>query len=352
MTSLPFFPAPGHQDLLPNSAKASAQFARLLDALLILDAEGSSGIGDLARRVGLQPERLRHLLSVFMTAGADALEDSAPLAISFGTADGPLGADEEDDEAQGAADVVWLEGTDRRRGWLVSDLGRRPVLVKDVAKALLAASLVLSDEDLSPERRESVASLVARLSKAMSATVQPPAGSVVHLLQDAIAGHRRVRFRYLHPWKGDSATVDAEPYDLRRQRDRLVLDAGTDGGLIGYDVSGITEVEILDVSFDPPVLPPLEARTARVPVVLRVPAYSAEETRIEKGWGGVVVSAVEDGLVDMRVELDGHAADPGVANRLGVLLLQLGPTVSVVAPPELVAAAAPVAQRLFERHAG
>lgn len=351
MTSLPFVPAPGHQELLPNNAKASAQFARLLDALLILDAEGSSRIGDLAQRVGLQPARLRHLLSVFMTAGADALEDSAPLTISFGTAEGPLGADEEDDEAQGTADVVWLEGAHRSKGWLVSDLGRRPVLVKDVAKALLAASLVLSDDDLSAERREGVAGLVARLSEAMSATVQPPAGSVVHTLQDAIGAHRSVRFRYLHPWKGDSGTVETEPYDLRRQRDRLVLDAGVCGVLVSYDVSAISEVELLEASFEPPVLAPREARTARVPVVLRVPAYSGEEKRIETGWGGLVVSSVQDGHVDMRVELDGDLADPGVADRLGVLLLQLGPTVSVVSPAELVASARPVAQRLLERHA-
>lgn len=351
MTNLPFVPAPGHQDLLPNNAKANAQFARLLDALLILDAEGSSRIGDLAQRVGLQPERLRHLLSVFMTAGAAALEDSAPLTISFGTSEGPLGADEEDDDAQGTADVVWLEGLQRGKGWLVSDLGRRPVLVKDVAKALLAASLVLSDEDLSAERREGVAALVDRLSEAMSATVRPPAGSVVHTLQDAIEAHRRVRFRYLHPWRGDSATVETEPYDLRRQRDRLLLDAGSDGVLLGYDVSGISEVELLEVSFVPPVLAPREARTARVPVVLRVRAYSDEEKRIETGWGGVVVSSVQHDLVDMRVDLDGDLADPGVADRLGVLLLQLGPTVSVVSPGELVAAATPVAQRLLERHA-
>ena len=111
------------------------------------------------------------------------------------------------------------------------------------------------------------------------------AGSVVHTLQDAIAANRRVRFRYLHPWKGDSSTVETEPYDLRRQRDRLVLDAGGDGVLVGYDVSGITDVEVLETAFVALVLPPLEARTARVLVVLRVPAYSAEEKRIETGWG-------------------------------------------------------------------
>src|SRR5689334_23907477 len=171
LSSLPFVPPAGQQPLLPNNAKANAQFGRLLDALLVLDAEGSCRIGDLAQRVGLDPQRLRHLLSVFMTAGADAVEGSAPLSISFGTAEGPLGADEEDDAAQDKADVVWLETGNRERSWLVSELGRRPVLVKDVAKALLAGSLVLSDEVVPADRRAGVRALVERLSEGMNATV-------------------------------------------------------------------------------------------------------------------------------------------------------------------------------------
>lgn len=351
LSSLPFVPPAGHQPLLPNNAKANAQFGRLLDALLVLDAEGSCRIGELAQRVGLDPQRLRHLLSVFMTAGADAVEGSAPLSISFGTAEGPFGADEEDDAAQDQADVVWLESGHRGRSWLVSELGRRPVLVKDVARALLAGTLVLSDEDLPEERRLGVRALVGRLSESMNATVQAPVGGVVHELQDAIADRRSVKARYLHPWTGSSTVIELEPYDLRRQRDRLVLDAGRDGALGAYDVSGLSDLEVLDRSFEPPVLPPRDSRTPRVPVVLRVPAYSGEESRLESGWSGVVVTSVQEGLVDMRVELDGDLADPVVAERLGVLLLQLGPRVSVVSPEELKRAPVSVAKRFLALHA-
>lgn len=348
MSSLPFAP-PGQQSQLPNNAAANKQFGRLLDALLILDAEGSCSIRYLADRVGLQPERLRHLLSVFMTAGADALEDSTPLTISFGTADGPLSAEEEDDAAQEQADIVWLETGSRGRRWLVSELGRRPVTVKDVARALLAASLVLSG-DLPADRRAGVESLVARLSAGMSAVIEPPAGSVVHVLRDAIASHREVRFRYLHPWSGQSDVLTVEPYDLRRQRDRVVLDAGRAGELTSYDVSGLSEVEVLGSSFTPPLLPPRDARTGKVAVVLRVPAYSAEESRLEAGWDAVVRTSVENGHVEMLIELDGDLDDPGLRDKLGVLLLRLGPTVSVVSPVELRAAARDVGAKLLDVH--
>lgn len=349
MTSLPFAPPPGHQPMLPRNAKANAQFARLLDALLILDAEGSCNVGDLARRVGLEAPRLRQLLSVFMTAGADVLEDSAPLRISFGTERGPLTGSESDDAEQATADVVWLESGQAGRGWLVEDLGRSPVMVKDVAKALLAASLVGSDEDLAPGLRWEVAQLAERLAGAMQATVAPPAGSVVHVLQDALAEGRQVRFRYLHPWSGESSDVEVSPHDLRRHRDRLLLDAAVADEVVAFDVSGISDVQVLQTPVRELSLPPREARTSRVPVVLRVPAYSGEEARLEGGWGGVVVAAA-DGQVDMRIQVDGELDDPALTARLGVLLLQLGPTVRVVSPPQLVTCAVAVGQRLLALH--
>jgi predicted DNA-binding transcriptional regulator YafY len=352
LTSLPFAPPVGQLPPLANNAPAPQQFGRLLDALLVLDAEGSCRISDLAQRVGLAPQRLRELLSAFMTAGSDAIESVAPLMVSFGTAEGPLSGDEEDDDAQASADVVWLESGHGGRGWLVNELGRRPVMVKDVARALLAASLILEDDDLPRDRRLAILGLVRQLSEGLSADVHAPAAGEVHEIQQAVTSRRRLRFRYLHPWTGAASVCEVEPYDLRRQRDRLVLDAGLDGAVTAFDVAGISEVELLDGTFEPPVLPAREQRVSRVPVVLRAPKHSVVERRILNGWSGTVVGPAGPEAVDIRIDLDGDASDPAVAERLGVLLLQLGPTVSVQSPEELRQAAVPVARRLLERHEG
>lgn len=347
MTSLPFAPPARQQPPLRLNAPASEHFGRLLDALLVLQAEGSCRIADLASRVGLAPERLRSLLSTFMTAGANLLDADVPLTVSFGTADGPLSADEDDDEAQSSADVVWLETGGRT---LFADLGRRPVMVKDVARALLAASLVLEDPQLSPDRKAGIASLRDRLSEGLGASVEPPAGSVAHTLQAAIGVRRKVRLRYLHPWTGVSTSCVVEPYDLRRQRDRLVLDAGQDSQLTSYDVAGISEVDVLEEGFEPPLLPARDERTPRVPVVLRIPTGPRIEDWLLRGWDARVLGPVGNDQLDVRLELDGDATDPGVASRLGVLLLQLGPGCTVVSPEELRRAAVPVGQRLIELH--
>lgn len=351
LTSLPFLPPPGQQQPLTKSAPANQQFSRLLDALLVLDAEGSCRISDLASRVGLEPIRLRQLLSTFMTAGADLVDADVPLTLSFGTDAGPLGAEEEDDEAQASADVVWLETAGSKSQWLVGELGRRPVMVKDVARALLAASLVLTDPDLADDRRAGVEALVRRLSDGLGASVHAPAGSVAHALQDAIRERRRLRVRYLHPWTGLSTVVELSPCDVRRQRDRLVLDAEVDGTVQVFGVGGLSELVLLDETFELLELPPRDERTPRVPVVVRVPTYSRAESWLVNGWNGTPLGPVGDGQQDVRVDLDGDLADPAVAQRLGVLLLQLGPGCAVQSPPELQNAAVRVAARLLERHA-
>ena len=345
-TSLPFVPTEAQPPLAKN-ASASAQFGRLLDALLVLDAEGSCRIADLALRVGLDPARLRELLSVYMTAGSEVVESPMPLTVSFGTAEGPLSGDEEDDELQDSADVVWLET--RQRDWLVGELGRQPVMVKDVARALLAASLLADDEDVDPRRRLEVTALADRLAEGLGASVTPPAGSAAADLQDAIRDRSVVRFRYLHPWTGEASTAQVSPYDLRRQRDRLVLDAGVGRILLTFDVGGISELERVDAAYEPLDLPPVSERTPRVPVVLRVPYGSRADSWLCDSWDGLVQDRVGDD-VDILVQLDGDVTDEGVVRRLGVLVLQLGEGCSVQSPEDLRDAPARVGERLLALH--
>ena len=348
MTSLPFVPPPGHQSMLAKNASASAQFGRLLDALLVLDAEGSCRISELAGRVGLEPARLRELLSVYMTAGSDVVESPMPLTVSFGTAEGPLTGHEDDDAAQASADVVWLETT--HRGSLVNEFGRRPVMVKDVARALLAASLLSQDDDVPAVRRLDVIALAARLSESLRASVRPPAGSIAQDLQDAVREGKVVRFRYLHPWTGQASTVQVSPYDVRRQRDRLVLDAHSGEELLTFDIGGISELVVTDESVVLRELPPVSERTPRVPVVLRVPLGSRADSWLCGAWGGVVQGRVGDDQVDIRIQLDGDVTDEGVVRRLGVLVLQLGQGCAVQAPENLRDAAVRVGRRLLELH--
>lgn len=345
-TSLPFLPLEP-QAPLPKNASASAQFERLLDALLVLDAMGSCRIADLARQVGLDAARLRELLSVWMTAGADVVESPMPLTVSFGTADGPLSGDEEDDDLQESADVVWLET--RQRDWLVGELGRQPVMVKDVARALLAASLIAEDEDVDARRRLEVRALAERLAEGLGASVSPPAGTVAADLQDAVRDASAVRFRYLHPWTGEASTAQVSPYDVRRHRDRLVLDAGSGGILLTFDVGGISELSRVDSAYEPLDLPPVSERTPRVPVVIRVPYGSRADSWLCDSWSGLVQRRVGDD-VDIQVELDGDVTDEGVVRRLGVLMLQLGAGCSVQSPAQLADAAALVGRRLLELH--
>jgi predicted DNA-binding transcriptional regulator YafY len=152
----------------------------------------------------------------------------------------------------------------------------------------------------------------------------------------------RVRFRYRDPWTGTTSRHDVEPYDVRRRRLRMFLDAGPGSS---FDVSGIAGLVVDErSSFQPRALPPATERAAPVEVVLEVPDRSAAEHRLVDGWGALVVGPPTGGRLQLRVELDPlHAA-----TRLGVLLLQLGPGCTVVSPPELVQAAVPVARRLLD----
>jgi predicted DNA-binding transcriptional regulator YafY len=245
---------------------------------------------------------------------------------------------------------VWLENKDR--GWLVNEFGRQPVMVKDVARAVLAATLLAADEDLPAARRLEVDALARRLSEGLGASVNPPAGSAAQDLQEAAKDRRAVRFRYLHPWTGEASTWEVSPYDVRRQRDRLVLDAGRDGVVTAFDVGGISELEITDGAYEPMDLVPPEERTPRVPVVIRVPDGSKADAWLCGAWGGVVRGRAEHGRVDIRVDLDGDVTDEGVVKRLGVLMLQLGAECAVVQPAELRGAAETVGRRLLELHGG
>lgn len=349
LTSLPFPPS-GEQEPLAKNAPAPQQFSRLLDALLILDAQRSCRVADLAAQVGLPPGRMRELLSAFMVAGAESLGADAPFNLEFGTDEGPLSAEPEDDDAQAGAQTVHLSTLRGSGEWLLGDVGRRPVMVRDVARVLLAARLLVVGGQLPPEQEQGVEVLAAKLAAAMRASVTSPADSTASELQRAVVERRRVRFRYLHPWTGESEVVEVAPYAVRRRRDRLVLDAAGDE-LATYDLGGVSELEHVGPAgaFDVPHLP---EEPDGVPVVVRVRDSPAAERWLLEGWDGRVVGPAGPGEVDVRILVDGSAGDPAVAQRLGVLLLQLGRAVRVVSPESLRAAAVPVGRRLLDAHGG
>jgi predicted DNA-binding transcriptional regulator YafY len=335
-----------HRSPLSGLAPAPQQLARLLDALLILQEQGRARVSELAYQVGLKPEVLRRLLSSYMVAAAEAVGTAAPRTITFGTSAGPLTGHPSDDEDQAAADVVYLSRrTDGTQ--LLDDLGRRPVLVEDVARGLLAARAVLSGSAVDERQRALLERLVDRLSRALGASVTAPFDAVTEQLRAAVQQRRRVSFRYRDPWTGVTTQHAVEPYDVRRHRERMFLDAGPDAdvGFRSFDVSGMAEVVIDGAStFEPPVLPPASVRAAPIQVVLEVPDRSPAEDRLVDGWAARVLGPPRDGRLQLRIDLDRLNA----GTRLGVLLLQLGPGCSVLSPPELVSAAAPVARRLLE----
>lgn len=344
MKQLPFLPA-GNLPPLQKAAKASAQMGRLLDALLILDVEGTCRVADLALRVGLPEQRLRDLLSSYMVAGADAVGTAAPFTITFDTEAGPLSADPEHDDAQARADVVYVSDTHTGVP-LLDDLGRRAVTVEEVTRALLSARALLVSDELDPRHRPLVDALAAKLEAAMQVTVTAPVDAVVARLRAAVSARHPVAFRYRDPWTGQATRPMLEPYDVRRRRDRFLLDAGTSGGQFWtFDISAISDLQVeVSATFPERVLPPVEERERPIRVVIRVPKDSAAERRLEDGWAARVVGPAPDGQLDLTIELDRVNA----AARLGVLVLQLGAPCAVLEPAELAGAAVPVAQRLLD----
>ncbi len=225
---------------LSGPTAGPVQIAKLLDALLILAVERQAKVSDLAHQVGLKVTVLRGLLSSYMVAAGDDVGPQAPVTIVFGTSAGSLSASPDDDAEQASADVVHLScPTD---DWQVlDDLGRRPVLVDEVARGLLGACAVLEGEVLGARQREVVEGLVQKLSTALDATVTAPFDDVTDRLRTAVWQRYGVRFRYRDPWTGAQSRPDVEPYDVRRHRARLFLDAGPDAehGFRWFDVSGM-----------------------------------------------------------------------------------------------------------------
>jgi predicted DNA-binding transcriptional regulator YafY len=336
---------------LPGNAPAIELLARLLDALLVLDAEKSCSIGELAHRVGLQPRRMRELLSSFMVAGSEVLGPEAPFNIVFGTSTGPLDPDEELDDEQARADHVYrASGVRSEQISLVDDVGRAPITVDQVAAAVLAGGALMESGALEQRHRDAVGALIDKLASAMNMTLREPVDPVAQKLRAAAHARQRVRFRYREPGGGAGVdeTLTVEPYDVRRRRDRLVLDAGPDPVEVYriYDVASMSDVETVGEpdAFEPPELPPREQRERALDVVLRVPADSPAFVRLRDGWGGAVV-ATRGSEVDVRITVDRPAS-----GRVAILLLRLGPACSLVSPESMQSTVQRVARRLVDAH--
>ena len=346
----PLLPPAGMQPLLPANAAATEQIARLLDALLVLDVEKSCGVGDLAERVGLKPERLRELLSSFMVAGSEVIGFEAPFNVVFGTADGPLDDDVDLDDEQRAADFVHRAGASLRSEQvaLVDDVGRRPVTVDQVAAAVMAGRALLEGGALTERHRDAVKELVEKLADAMHMTLREPVDPDAQVLRKAAQDRQRVEFRYRDAATGADELVTVEPYDVRRRRDSFVLDAGPDPveGYRTFDIATISNLKKIGdpESFEPPPLPLPEVREQPVDVVVSVPVGSAAWMRLRDGWQGEIV-AEHDGRLDVRIAVDRPAA-----SKVAILLLQLGKGCIVVQPASLRASIVAAAGRILEAH--
>ena len=347
----PLAPPPGAQPALPGNAPAIELLARLLDALLVLDAEKSCSIGELANRVGLKPARMRELLSSFMVAGSEALGPDAPFNIVFGTSTGPLDLEADLDDEQALADYVFRASEMRdEQVSLVDDLGRAPVTIDQVAAAMLAGRALLESGALEQRHHDAVAALIDKLASAMHMTLREPVDPDAQKLRAAAHARQRVRFRYSEPGAagGVDETLTVEPYDVRRRRDRLVLDAGPDEaeGYRIYDIASMSSVSTVGEpgAFEPPALPPRDQRERALDVVLRVPSDSPAFARLRDGWAGEVV-ATHGADVDVRITVDRPAS-----GKVAVLLLRLGPTCSLVSPESMQATVQRVAKRVCDTH--
>jgi hypothetical protein len=159
-----------------------------------------------------------------------------------------------------------------------------------------------------------------------------------------------VTFRYREPGGGVGVdeTLTVEPYDVRRRRDRLVLDAGPDPVEVYrvYDVASISDLETVGDrdAFEPPELPPRDHRERALDVVLRVLADSPAFARLRDGWSGTVV-ATHGTNIDVKITVDRPAS-----GRVAILLLRLGPGCALVAPESMSRAVQRAAERVLDAH--
>ena len=220
--------------------------------------------------------------------------------------------------------------------------------VADVGAALVAAEDLSRAEPDNVALTEVVAQLRSRWLPGVTEVRAPLAGRRFEAeLTGAIAARRQVRIAYERTWQPGIVRRIVEPYALVRTHRGFEVDAGpldADGSVRTYLVDQISELEVLDETFERPgdveQLCAAHRRTTRVQMVVPASRAWVPEVLAEQ----VVTSAADE---DVQVTMD--VIEP-LRERVGLVLLQAGPDAFVVAPESLTDADDELARRLLTHH--
>ncbi len=300
----------------------------------------------LAGELGVDAEQLRDTVLAYYRVDLVeyGIESWSQPVVEFVGGDG-------DDDPQ-TADVLRVTSARPER-----ELGVEHVSAAELAALHQAGTALLALEPANAGLADAVHALEVSLLPVETGTegaAADPAVStrpaVARELARAVSEHRRVRLGYARAWRPGTAGRVVEPYRLVHTRRGWELDAGPPDErrrLRTYLVSGITSVDVLAETFDPP--DDLDALVAANRAVTAVELVVPQDRRwaVERFAERVEVVQEDEADVKLRAELL-----PPVAQRLGLVLITAGPDAYVMEPATLADASRDLAGTLLAHHGG
>ena len=314
-----------------------AELPRLLDALQY-HPDGMR-IADLATEVHRTPAQVREVLLTYYTTdfasyAIDLMWRSPAIELASGS---------EDDDLTEASVVRLVEAEPGR------ELGVAYASVADLARQYRIARdrLVLEPDN---EMLRSAADklrqgLLPGIMDRKSAPWRPPVE-----LERARVERRRVTITYARAWHPGVIERVVEPYRLLRTRRGWELDAGPiqdDGKIRTYLLSRVQRIQVRDDSFEQPADLEDLLRVQRTPTAVEVEVPHEARWAVEKQAESVEVMAEGETSVRLMAQL----LMP-VDQRVGLIMIDAGPSARVISPDEYVDAGSRLARQLLAHHRG
>lgn len=326
---------------MPIFLERVAELPRLLE--LLAHHPGGLPVADLARQVGRSPEAVREVLLTYFAAdpGENAPDlNWRPVPIEFvGSTD--VADDDLDEDPHTAAVVRLVEEAPGRQ------LGVAYVPVAELARVYRVARDRL---DLEPDN-EILRSAVEHLREGLLPGVTPteqPDRLPPHEFERARAERRPIAITYARAWQPGVVERVVEPYQLVRTRRGWELDAGpvqANGQLRTYLLNRIRSYEVLGGTFEPPDDLDDLLRAQRTPTLVQLEVPHDVRWAVEKHAESVEVVQEDETSVRLRASM----LEP-VRQRVGLIMIDAGPTARVLQPAELADAGAELARRLLTHH--
>jgi proteasome accessory factor C len=315
-----------------------AELPRLLDELQY-HPDGLP-IADLAAQVGRTPAQVREiLLTYYATDFAGYAPDLMWRAVPIEF----VGTHSDEEDPHQASIVRLVEEAPGRQ------LGVAYVPLTELARMYRIGRDRL---DLEPDN-EILRSAVDKLREGLLPGVMPSSAETwgpPHAFETARAEQRKITISYARAWHPGVVTRVVEPYRLVRTRRGWELDAGpvqANGRLRTYLLNRVQSFEVLAETFEPPHDITDLLRGQRVPTVVELEVPHEAHWAVEKQAESVEVISEDETSVRLRASL----LEP-VRQRVGLILIDAGPSARVVESAELADAGRELAQTLLDHHLG